>query len=160
MDARQKIKLVSFAPGEILFREHEKSFQFYIIQEGTVEVYKTTPENQRIVLAEISSSGEHSSIGEFALIDNRPRSATAEAKTHVKAVEVSAEAFEKLLLDLPDWAVSMMRGLVARLRSANEIIKKNTAGNPNASKEIDSAEFDPDSGLNKVELEDDSPNLA
>ena len=70
----QNVEEVKFQAGEYLFHENDKSFHFFIIQEGEVEVYKSGRNNQKIPLA-IVDSGQ--SLGEFAMVDKKPRSATA-----------------------------------------------------------------------------------
>lgn len=155
-----QIRQIVFKPGDILFRENDNSFQFYILQDGIVEIYKTSPDGQKIILAE---AGEGTSIGEFAMIDRRPRSATAQAKTEVTAIEVSEDGYQKLLSELPEWAVAVMRGLVERLRNANEIIRRSQEGLDQKTKqEIASAEYDPDSStVTKTPYDfDDTPDLA
>lgn len=114
-----QIDQVRFQAGEILFRENENSFHFFIIQEGEVEVYKTTGAGE-IRLAVV---GPGASLGEFAMLDKHPRSASARAMTDLVAARVSAEAYEDLIEDLPDWAVSVMRALVERLRATNDIVR-------------------------------------
>lgn len=159
MSNEQQIKKVSFAPGDILFRENETTYHFYIIQDGIVEVFKTGADGSRILLAEV---GEGTSIGEFALIDKRPRSATAQAKTKVNVVAISAEGYEKLLNELPEWAVSVMRGLVERLRNANEIIRSAKTADAKTTHAIDSAEYNSDSSTvtDTSSIVDDTPDLA
>lgn len=112
-----------FKAGEQLFQENENSYHFFIIQSGEVEVYKTDDENanKEIHLAKV---GPGNSLGEFAMLDRKPRSASARALTDVVAVRVSAEGYEHLLGELPDWAVSVMRALVERLRNTNEVVRQ------------------------------------
>lgn len=117
------LELVRFEPGEILFREGERTFFFYMIKEGRIEVFRET-EGDNVVLAILE---EGQSLGEFAMIDRQVRSASARAITPVTAVKVSEEAYASLLGELPSWAQSMLEGLVARLRTANEIIRQQEA---------------------------------
>jgi CRP-like cAMP-binding protein len=126
-----------FEAGEILFRENEESYHFYIIQKGKVEVYKYSA-GAKIPLATV---GEGASIGEFAMIDQKPRSATAVALTRVEAVKVSEEVYGQLIEQLPDWAVSVMRSLVERIRNANEIVKR-IAVDEKTRKILDSSEYE------------------
>lgn len=161
-DQSPKIEPVEFKKGDILFSENESSYHFFIIQEGQVEIYKSSPEGERTVLATV---GEGLSIGEFAMIDRRPRSATARAITDVNAMKISESAYKELLEELPDWAVSVMTALVDRLRSTNEIVRKLSIG-PAAQKAMAQVEFD-DSKVRKNPLlsgedEDygDTPDLA
>ncbi len=133
-----KIEPVVFNAGEVLFYENERSFHFYIIQEGLVEIYKSAPSGERVILATV---GEGLSIGEFAMIDRNPRSATAQAATEVKAMKVSEAAYKELIDDLPDWAVSVMRALVDRVRRTNEIVRNLTMA-PEVQTAIDRVEYD------------------
>jgi CRP/FNR family cyclic AMP-dependent transcriptional regulator len=131
------IGTVSFQPGDMLFVENESSFHFYIIQEGEVKVYKNGPDGKPLHLAKL---GPGNSLGEFAMLDRLPRSASARALTPVVAARISAEAYQQLLNDLPDWAMAVMKALVERLRHTNEVLRKAKAGQ-DLSKEAESAEF-------------------
>ena len=142
-NASDEIEMVEFAAGETLFMEGETSFHFFIIQSGDVEVFKKNSIGKHIPLAVV---GENSAIGEFAMIDRLPRSATAKALTFVSAVKVSEEAYQKLFADLPEWAVSVMRALVDRLRQTNEIIRAAGIVDAKIKEKIDSVEYDPDAG--------------
>jgi CRP-like cAMP-binding protein len=152
-EAAGQIEQVTFKPGELLFKENEQSYHFFIIQEGEVEIFKTSEKGEKYVLAVVK---EGTAIGEFAMIDRRPRSATACAIGTVQAARVSEQAYEQLLSELPDWAVSVMRALVERLRQTNEIVRQNGAVSASTRKQIDTVEFDPDAGT----IIDESPLLG
>jgi CRP/FNR family cyclic AMP-dependent transcriptional regulator len=148
-----KVEVVSFNAGDILFTENEQSYHFFIIQDGQVEVFKTGDKGEHVQLAIV---GAGTSLGEFAMIDRRPRSATARALSQVSAARVSEEAYNELLEELPEWAVSVMRALVERLRQANEIVRRAGSTTPGLMHKLDLAEFDPDAGT----ITDTSPFLA
>jgi CRP/FNR family transcriptional regulator, cyclic AMP receptor protein len=152
-DLGDQIEVVEFERGDNLFRENENSFHFYIIQEGNVEVYKRGDNGAKVPLAVV---GPGCSIGEFAMIDRLPRSATADALSHVVAVKVSEAAYEKLLKDLPDWAVAVMKALVERLRQTNELIRASGITDENLKKKIETVEYDSEAGI----VIDDSPFLG
>ena len=144
--SNDEIKTVHFEAGDILFEENDVSFHFFIIQEGEVEVYKNGPSGE-VVLARIGPGG---SLGEFAMLDRKPRSASARALTALTAAQVSPEAYDQLLDELPDWAVSVMRALVERLRFTNDIVRNLRRSNPEAlavadRQALQSAEFDSES---------------
>lgn len=138
MIEKQQLEGVRFKAGEILFKEGEKSFQFYVIQEGQVEIYKTGPKGKKLSIATVE---EGHSIGEFALLDQQPRSATAQAITNVKAVMVDEDAYNAILDELPDWARSMLTNLAERLRKANGIIGKLDADNRENHKFVEAMEY-------------------
>ena len=158
IDGVNDIEMVEFAAGDTLFMEGETTFHFFIIQSGEVEIFKKNSVGKRLPLAVV---GEGSAIGEFAMIDRLPRSATARALTVVAAVKVSESAYQKLIADLPDWAMSVMSALVDRLRQTNEIIRTAGIVDPRIKEKIQTVEYDPDAGTfvgdNPFLNEDDTP---
>ena len=137
--AQEDIELVTFAAGDYLFYENETSFHFFIVQEGEVEIFKTAQGGAKIPLAIL---GPGNSIGEFAMIDRSPRSATARTLTEVHAAKISEQGYQRLIAELPDWAVTVMRALVERLRQTNEIIRKGRLVDPQMLMRIDAVQFD------------------
>lgn len=140
MSENHVIKTVSFRPGDFLFREGEQSYHFYIIQSGEVEIFKSGPNHSKISLAVIEGGN---SIGEFAMIDRAPRSASAQALTAVEAALISEDSYKELLSELPDWAVAVMKAMVERIRKTNEILKAG-GGDKKLQERISNAQFDPD----------------
>ena len=150
-----RIEQVSFKAGDILFNEGDTTYHFYVVQEGEIEIYKTTPEGKNVQLGTV---GAGSSLGEFAMLDHMPRSATARALTDVSAAKVSEEAYQQLIEELPEWAVAVMRGMIDRIRATNDIIRKNGIGSAAVKRQIAAVEFDPNA---PDPLDDvDSPFLA
>jgi CRP-like cAMP-binding protein len=58
----------------------------------------------------------------MSLLDNQPHSATVIASTALDALVLSSGAFNECILNNAPLAVSVMRGLVNRLRKANQKI--------------------------------------
>ncbi len=117
----QLLNIVNYEPGEFLFHENEPGHFFLIIQQGEVEVFRTSRDQKKVPLA-IVGSGQ--SLGEFAAIDKKPRSASAQALTSVEAVKISEEAYHQLLSELPEWASCVLTSLVERLRQTNDIVRR------------------------------------
>jgi|SRR3990172_8584192 len=69
--------VVDFPAGAILFREGDPGEGFYLVLHGSVRVVKTVPNVGEEAMA-VAEAGEF--FGEMALIDDLPRSATAEAR--------------------------------------------------------------------------------
>jgi CRP-like cAMP-binding protein len=137
-----RIEQVSFKPGDILFNEGDTTYHFYVIQDGEIEIYKTSSDGKKVVLGVV---GAGSSLGEFAMLDHMPRSATAQALTEVSAALVSEDAYQQLIEELPDWAIAVMRGMIDRIRATNEVIRKAGVGGQSAAvkQHIAAIEFDP-----------------
>ena len=68
---------VSYEPGQIIFREGEPGDSMYVILEGEIEI--------RVHDKAIDTSGPGQIIGEMALVDKSPRSATAVAKNRLQS---------------------------------------------------------------------------
>ncbi len=113
------IEKVNFEANDILFHEGDIGFFFYIIQDGEVEVYRTAANGEKKALA-VLEAGQ--ALGELALVSNLPRSASARALTNGSAYKVSEENYQKLLSDLPGWAVAILEGLIERLRKTSELL--------------------------------------
>jgi CRP-like cAMP-binding protein len=111
----------SYESGDFIFFEGDIESHFYIVETGVVQIFTKGKDGQRINICEIVD-GE--SFGEFALLDQKPRSASAQAITDVTLVKVSQEGFQVLIDELPIWASSMMKSFVERLKNITEVLKE------------------------------------
>ncbi|MCE3009701.1 MAG: cyclic nucleotide-binding domain-containing protein [Proteobacteria bacterium] len=116
----EHIQKESFKSGEFIFFEGDIDFHFYIVEKGSVQIFTKSKAGVRI---DISSVEEGESFGEFALLSNAPRSASAQAKTDCVLVKVSQEGYQQLLSELPIWASSMLVSFAARLKNLTEALK-------------------------------------
>lgn len=103
---------ISFAPGDVIFREGDKADKMYVVLSGELEV-----QLQGMVIDTIAQGG---TFGEMALIDGSPRSATVVAKTGCEVAAINEKTFLFLVDEMPYFALSTMRNLVDRLRRMNE----------------------------------------
>jgi len=102
-----------FSAGQIIFKEGQPGDVMYVVIEGTVDV---------LVRDELLNTlGPGEILGELALIDTQPRSATAIAKTDCKLVPVDQKRFTFLVQQTPYFAVDVMRIMAARLRRLSTI---------------------------------------
>lgn len=120
ISASDHITKVSYKPGDFIFFEGDLESHFYIIESGIVQIYTKSADGKRINICDMNA-GE--SFGEFALLDQQPRSASAQAVTDVLLVRVSEQGYEELLEDLPVWAVSMLKSFADRLKKMTKTIK-------------------------------------
>jgi signal transduction histidine kinase len=111
-----------FTPGDILFDEGSVADKFYIIIEGRVEVWKNYYEPKPELLA-VHAEGHM--IGEMALIDDLPRSATLVARERTKVFVLSKAEFRDLIKRNTSIALSVMTSLSFIVRSSNETFVSN-----------------------------------
>jgi CRP/FNR family cyclic AMP-dependent transcriptional regulator len=95
----------TFEKGEILFCEYEPGDTFYLIQNGRVEILKIMGDIQKTV--DILHPGEV--FGEMAILEEAPRSATAQALDKVVALEFNRENFEVLMQGNPQIALKLLK---------------------------------------------------
>lgn len=84
---------VAFKAGEVLMLEGEPGDTFEVIVEGTVRIDRGD--------RAIRSMTAGGFIGEIALLDQRPRTASVTCVTDVRALEIRAHEFERLIDTLP-----------------------------------------------------------
>ena len=103
-----------FPAGATIFREGESGHEMFVIRRGAVD----------IVVGDhtITTLAEGEIFGEMALIDTRPRSATAKAREDCAFVPVDEKRFTFLVQQTPQFALHVMRTLADRLRSADRRI--------------------------------------
>ena len=80
----------------------------YVILEGTASI--------EVGGASINTVGPGDMVGEMALIDHRPRTATVRATTDMRLLAFDATRFRRLLDEMPKAQVRVMEQLVERLR--------------------------------------------
>lgn len=112
----------SFASGATIFREGEPADRFYIILEGTVEVWKDYGEEQRDLIA-VHGTGHL--FGEMAVVDDLPRSATVVARDGVRLLSVRREDFRSIVASNGAIALSITRSVSAMVRASNESFLEN-----------------------------------
>ena len=107
---------------DILFLENDVAGALYIIKQGTIRLFKPKKDGQ-IELATLHA-GEV--IGEMAYFDqaSRRRSCSAEAMVTTELIEITFEAFDKVLTQMNPWFKTIIVTLVERLKKANVTIKK------------------------------------
>jgi CRP-like cAMP-binding protein len=112
------LREVSVPPGDFLVREGDRAVEVFIIDDGEMQVLKRHPGDGR--LQEISRLGPGQSVGELALIDEAPRSASVRALTltrlYALAVADVAEAGAAAVI-----RTRLTQAVTRRLRDTNEL---------------------------------------
>lgn len=108
-----------FKRSERLVEAGQKSNMLFVLLSGMVKVVVHHPSGKEVVLAML---GAGDCIGEMSLLDNQPHSATVVAASQVDVLVLTREGFSSCILHNAQMAVAVMRGLVKRLRKANDKI--------------------------------------
>ncbi len=107
-------------PGEAVFREGEPGSVMYVIVEGEIEIRKKTGKASFKTLVTLRK-GDF--FGEMAIIEQKPRTATAIARTQCNLIMLDTDAFYTMVEKSSDFAVKMIKTLSSRLRKADHLIE-------------------------------------
>ena len=108
----QNFALREFRENSVIFKEGSIGDTAYILKEGWVRI-STRAGGSRAVLAELSPV---TIFGEVALLTkNHMRTATAEAMSQVKAIEIDKTKFDELMSRSPSIIVTILHAVTQRL---------------------------------------------
>jgi CRP-like cAMP-binding protein len=105
--------------GEVLFREGDPGDYMYVVQSGEVEIRRVVGDHERVLA--VLPAGEF--FGEMALINQRPRSATAVVRRVSRLLVIEPRTFEAMIRGKTEIAIRMIRTLAGRLERANHQIE-------------------------------------
>lgn len=108
-----------FSSGQIIFHLGDPGGLLYIITEGKVKISHSTPDGQEALLA-IMGRGQF--FGELALLDETPRSATAEAIEPTETLTLHRTEFMRFIDMHPAFARHVLYILARRIRYMNHQI--------------------------------------
>jgi CRP-like cAMP-binding protein len=106
-----------FEDDQILLVQGDAGDFLYVLTSGLVKVIVAAVSGAQTTLA-ILSRGDL--VGEFALLDNKPRTATARAAGPVTALKVGGAAFLAIAGRSPAAQAAVTRYLLAKMRSSTE----------------------------------------
>lgn len=111
----------NIAAKNTIFREGDSGNQMFLIVEGEVEIRKKTTEKSTTTLATLKK-GDF--FGEMAMVERKPRSASAIAVTDCRLLALDQNAFMSLIEQNSDFAVRMIKVLSTRLRRTNLLVEQ------------------------------------
>jgi uncharacterized membrane protein len=111
--------------GELVFAKGDNGNAMFIVLSGKVEIF-LPPEGgaDRVDLKEVNE-GEH--FGELALFDEKPRSASAEAKTDCVLLELAREHFISDIVRSEASMLAILSEMAVRLRDTNALLSQRAA---------------------------------
>ncbi len=121
---RREAQTKQFAENHAVFKEHESAQEAFIVKSGTVEIFRTVTEDNVTREILLGTLGEGAIFGEMALIDNKPRMASARASGGPLVVYViDKEQFQSLLDVSNPFVQKLLEILTKHIRSNSEHIK-------------------------------------
>lgn len=117
-----------FPTGTVLFREGDRGEEMYILQSGKVKISKKI----RGVEKTLATLEKGEFFGEMAILNDKPRSASAETIEDCDMLVIDRKTFETLLRSNVEIAIRFIKRLADRLREANDqmealMIRDNTS---------------------------------
>ena len=105
--------VMSVRKDETVFLHGSIGTHMYVVLDGQIEIRM----GDRVV--DIVNPGQF--FGEMALIDDRPRSASAIARSKGSLLRIDSKQFLRLVHENPDFALKLLRVVVARVRRADTL---------------------------------------
>jgi len=104
-------------PGTVLFNEDDEADRLYIIFKGSISIYKNFPDGTP---KEIAKRIENEMLGEMAIFNKKPRSASAKTENHCVLLEILQDDFNLLLGHRPEFWRTIALSLSSKLRETDE----------------------------------------
>jgi CRP-like cAMP-binding protein len=114
---------VDVAPNQTIIEQGEQGRGFFILQSGTLEVFK-----DGVLLAVLMYPG--TIFGEMGDILGKPRTCTVRAKNQAKVLHVAAHDFAGYLREHPDTALKIIKTLASRLERTTQKLADTTRESP------------------------------
>jgi len=102
----------AFGAGQFIVRQGQVGTGLYVILSGSVKVLRGADELAHLRAGEF--------FGELSVIDQQPRNASVQAAEPTQVLALASWDLLGLLESDPQLALNMIKGLVARVRSAGE----------------------------------------
>ncbi len=116
---KERMKLVSLEPGDILCSEGESGDRMYVVVTGEIRVLKKGKSDNTVVIASLHP-GEAAGI--MSLFEEETRSATLQAYSKVELWEIDKATFQQLLNTEPSISQSLLAALSRYLRRETKIV--------------------------------------
>ncbi len=116
-------KTIYYKKGQTLFDEGSCSDSAFIIESGEIEISKVNEKGEKVVIDVLEQS---EIVGEMGLIDGKPRSATAMAKTNSTVREITQDQFKDISKNNPQAMMPILKVLTKRLRKTLQTFVDNS----------------------------------
>jgi CRP-like cAMP-binding protein len=108
-----------FPAGSVLFREGDPGGEMFVIQSGKVQLTKHVGGGER----PLATLGRGEFLGEMAILNAKPRTATATTVEESRCLVIDAMMLESMIARNPEIAMRLIKKLAARLDSADALVQ-------------------------------------
>jgi CRP/FNR family cyclic AMP-dependent transcriptional regulator len=108
-----------YQAGDVLFREGEAGDRMFVVQTGAVRLTKTMGGEQKGLA--VLGPGEF--LGEMAILNGKPRTATATVVEPTRCLLIDARTLEAMVAKNAEIALRLIKKLARRLDSADTLIE-------------------------------------
>jgi len=126
-----KLKLIAFtgermtfSAGQELFHQGDQGDAMYVILGGIADVLIDSDKGGQITVAEMR---KNNFVGDMAILCDVPRTATIKAREPLTTLRISKDMFYRLVAEVPQMAIEVMRELAHRLEDTNKKLREATA---------------------------------
>ena len=111
--SRRSSRNAIILPDKDVFREGDAGDAVYLIVKGKVRVFVGGGDRPETTINEL---GPGACIGEMAVLDSAPRSATVRALERTRALRVPGAGFKRVMSERPEMSEAIVAELVRRMR--------------------------------------------
>ena len=104
-----------FPKDAAICRQDEEGNMMFIIVDGPVDVVRTSHGKEQV----ISTRGPGAFVGEMAIIESAPRSASLLSRGEVRVLGIDGETFKEILKERPEVSLAVLRSISRRLRETS-----------------------------------------
>lgn len=107
---------VTVPKGTVLFAQGDPGHELFLVLTGVLEITRETA-GEKLTLALVKAGG---AVGEMALLDAGPRSATGRALEPTEVLAIGQEAFRDTIRAEPELAFELLRSMAQALRRTTQ----------------------------------------
>jgi len=106
----------TYADGEVIVRQGEAGDCLYVIEDGTVEIVAERDGTETV----LRTAGAGELLGEMAVFEHRPRSATVRAQGTAQVLKLDRRNFLRRISEDPTLAFRIIETMARRVRELSD----------------------------------------
>lgn len=110
----------NYPRNSLIIQQGDIDESLYLLRRGRAKVYLSEPGGREVILALL---GPGDFLGEMALINDEPCSASVMTTEESEFVSVNKKDFLRVLASSPSMAVNLLKAMSVRLRESNQQIE-------------------------------------